>query len=287
MKKIHWAFAALSLALLAPLACAASESIPPTPTQFVTDTQSVLSTQTRRSVDAELQAYERATGHQIIVYIGSTTGGTPLSQWTVDTAHRWGIGRKGHDDGAVLFIMMQQHKIRIEVGYGLEPKLTDAQSFWIIENVITPQMRAGNTDAAVQDGVDHILTTITPSYAATIGHAISVPASNASEYPSGNGLAGSILFLLVFFGFFIIVIIMLVVGSVRYLFTLLTKGPAAAAKAWHNTWVSSGTSHGSLFGAGMLMGGLGGFGGGGGGGFGGGFSAGGGGFGGGGASGGW
>ena len=288
MKKIRWAIAALGLALLVPLACAASESIPPTPTQFVTDTQGALSAQTRHSVDAELQAYERATGHQIIVYIGSTTGSTPFGQWTVDTAERWGIGRKGHGDGAVLFIMMKEHKIRIEVGYGLEPKLTDAQSFWIIENVITSQMRAGNTDAAVQDGVDHILTTITPSYAATIGHAISVPASSGRENRSG-GLGGGILYLLVFFGFFIIVIVMLIVGSVRYLFTLLTKGPAAAAKAWHNTWVSSGTSHGSLFGAGMLMGGLGGFGGGGfgGGGFGGGFSAGGGGFGGGGASGGW
>ncbi|MHB1799820.1 MAG: TPM domain-containing protein [Vulcanimicrobiaceae bacterium] len=290
MKQMRWAIFTLGVALLVPLACAASESIPPTPTQFVTDTQGVLSTQTRHSVDAELLAYERATGHQIIVYIGSTTGGTPFEQWTVDAAERWGIGRKHHDDGAVLFIMMRDHKIRIEVGYGLEPYLTDAQSFWIVENVITPEMRAGNVDAAVQDGVDHILTTITPSYASKIGHAISVPASNAGESLGGGGLGGGILSLLVFFGFFLIVIVMLVVGSVRYFLTLVTKGPAAAAKAWHDTWVSSGTSHGSLFGTALLMGGLGGgFGGGGfgGGGFGGGFSAGGGGFGGGGASGGW
>lgn len=268
-------------ALVLVAALAAAVPSPPTPTQFVTDTQNVLAPQTVANVDAELRNYERTTGHQIIVYVGSTTGDEPLEQWTVDTAERWGIGRKGHDDGAVLFIFMKDHKVRIEVGYGLEPYLTDAQSFWIVENVITPRLRAGDVDGAVQNGVDHILTTVTPSYAAQIGHAVSAPEANASE-ENGGGLSGLGLALVIFLCFFWIVIVIFFVAGVRYLATLFTKGPAAAAQAWHNTWVSSGTHHGNMFWGGPMF-----FGGFGGGGFGGGFSAGGGGFGGGGASGGW
>lgn len=272
-------------ALLLAAATAAAAPSPPVPTTFVTDTQGVLASQTVASVDAELRNYERATGHQIIVYIGSTTGDEPLEQWTVDTAERWGIGRKGHDDGAVLFVMMQDHKVRIEVGYGLEPYLTDAQSFWIIENVITPRLRAGDVDGAVQNGVDHILTAITPSYAAQIGHAVSAPEANVSA-ESGGGLSGLGLGIVVFLCFFWIVLVFLFIAGVRYFAALFTKGPAAAAKAWHDTWISSGTKHGNMFWGGPMF--FGGFGGGGfgGGGFGG-FSAGGGGFGGGGASGGW
>ncbi|MGH7736497.1 MAG: TPM domain-containing protein [Candidatus Tyrphobacter sp.] len=266
---------------------AVTETLPPRPTQFVTDTQGVLSAQTVRSVDAELQAYERATGHQIVVYVGSTTGGVPFEQWTNDAAEAWGIGRKGHDDGAVLFILMHDHRSRIEVGYGLEPYLTDAQSFWILENVVDPSMRAGDVNGAVQNGVDHILTTVTPSFASQIGHAISQP--EASVGGQGGGLSSALRGIIVFLCFFWIVFFMFFIAGARYLGALFTKGPAAASKAWHDTWISSGTRHGSMFWGGPLLFGFGGFGGGfGGGGFGGGgFSAGGGGFGGGGASGGW
>jgi uncharacterized protein len=269
--------------LVAALLATVMATSPPTPTNYVTDTQGVLSAQTRQSVDNELRAYEKATGHQVIVYIGATVGDSPFEEWTVDTAERWGIGRKGHDDGAVLFMMMKDRKIRIEVGYGLEPYLTDAQSFWIIENVITPKMRAGDVDGAVQDGVDHILTTITPSFASHIGHAIATPASSTEE---GGGMSSGLLALVIFLCFFWVVLLMIFIAGIRYLATLFTQGPAAAAKAWHNTWISSGSRHGSMwYGAGPFFGGFGG--GFGGGGFGGGFSAGGGGFGGGGASGGW
>ena len=272
--------------MFATLLLAASVTLPPTPAQYVTDTQGVLSSQTAQNVEAELAAYEHATGHQVIVYIGDTTGGEPLEQWTNDAAERWGVGRRGHDDGAVLFIFMKDRKARIEVGYGLEPDLTDAQSFQILENVIVPHMRAGDVDGAVQGGVDEILTTITPSYASRIASATPQPQESEGEEGSG-GLSGPLLLVVVFLCFFWIVIVFVFVAGVRYLTTLVTKGPAAAAQAWHDTWISSGTRHGSLFWGGPFIGG--GFGGGGfgGGGFGGGFSAGGGGFGGGGASGGW
>ena len=72
-----------------------------------------------------------------------------METWTGETADHWKIGRRGHDDGAVLFIFMQDHKVRIEVGYGLESSLTDADSHRIIQDVIVPRMKAGDVDDAV------------------------------------------------------------------------------------------------------------------------------------------
>jgi uncharacterized protein len=269
-------------AVLFAIATATAVPSPSTPTEYVTDTQGVLSAQTVAQLDAELASYERATKHQVVVYVGDTTGDEPLEQWTVDTAERWGIGRKNHDDGAVLFVLMKDHKVRIEVGYGLEPYLTDAQSFWIVENTILPKMRAGDVDAAVQDGVDQMLKTITPSFNTTTAQS----AAPTNPQSSGGGLSDIGLAVILFLCFFWIVLVFVFVAGIRYLVALVTHGPAAAATTWHNTWISSGSRHSSMWYAGGPF--FGGFGGGfGGGGFGGGFSAGGGGFGGGGASGGW
>src|ERR1035437_6169294 len=96
---------AVLLALFSPGVLAAETPIPPAPTQWVTDTAGFLSAQTRESLNARLQQYEAATKHQVIVYIGDTTGGVPIEDWAVRAYKGWGIGRKGMDDGLALFIM--------------------------------------------------------------------------------------------------------------------------------------------------------------------------------------
>ncbi len=128
------------------VAAGAGFTIPPTPAHYVTDNANALSENARASLENELHAYENATGHQIVVWIGQTTGDVPLETWTGETADHWKIGRRGKDDGAVLFVFMQDHKARIEVGYGLESALTDADSYRIITNVIRPQMRANDVE---------------------------------------------------------------------------------------------------------------------------------------------
>ena len=147
-------------------AMAADFKVPPTPDRYVTDNANALSSDASSSIENELKAYEHATGHQVIVWIGDTTGDVPLETWTTDTAHQWRIGRRGKDDGAILFLFMKDHHIRIEVGYGLESSLTDADSSRIINDIIRPKMRAGDTDGAVSAGVAAMLKTITPAYAA-------------------------------------------------------------------------------------------------------------------------
>lgn len=139
-------------------------TIPPVPTHFVTDGPGAMSDSTRTWVENELQTYQQQTGHQIVVYIASSTGGVPLETWTGETADHWKVGRRGHDDGAVLFVFMKDRKVRIEVGYGLESALTDADSFHIIQNTILPRMRSGDVDGAISYGVAAMLQTITPNF---------------------------------------------------------------------------------------------------------------------------
>jgi uncharacterized protein len=242
--------------VIAAFVLAAALTAPPRPTEYVTDNANALSSSTVTNLDNELQAYEDTTGHRVIVWIDQTTGDVPLENFTINAAETWKIGRKGNDDGAILFLFMKDHKARIEVGYGLEPVLTDAQSFRIINDTIRPQMRAGDTDGAVQAGVDQMLLTITPSFKDKIGHAVAAPSDNSQELP--GGAIGSIIL-------FILIMALLI-------FLARKRGGRGGTGMW---------ILGSALGGGWGSSGGGGFGGGlGGGGFGGGF-------GGGGASGGW
>jgi len=141
------AAAAVVVASAAIAAAAADFTIPPTPDHYVVDAAGALRSATASALESELRAFEHATGHQVVVSIADTTGGVSLETYTAQTAHAWRIGRKGKDDGAVLFVFVQDRKVRIEVGYGLESALTDAASDQIIQTVIVPRMRAGTSTA--------------------------------------------------------------------------------------------------------------------------------------------
>src|ERR1700686_2143708 len=147
-------------ALGATAALCAEVPIPASPTQWVTDTAGFLSPQTVDQLNTRLRSYEKKTGHQVLVYVAPTTGQTPLEDWTVRAFKAWKVGRKGLDDGLVLFIFPSDRKLRIEVGYGLESTVPDATAARIIRDTITPEIRAGHPDQAVVAGVDRILGTI-------------------------------------------------------------------------------------------------------------------------------
>jgi uncharacterized protein len=139
---------------------AAETPIPSPPTRWVTDTANFMSPAAASSLDSRLQAYEQSTGHQLIVYIGQTTGDAPIDDWAVRAFEKWKVGRKGIDDGLVLFIMSGDRKLRFEVGYGLEGQVPDAIASRVINDVIVPRIQAGNRDAAVIDGMDAVMTVI-------------------------------------------------------------------------------------------------------------------------------
>jgi uncharacterized protein len=274
------ALALVGAASLVP-AAAADFKVPPAPQHFVTDTSALISSDTQAALESELHNYQLEAGHQVIVWIGDTTGGVPLETWTAETANAWKVGRKGRDDGAILFIFAKDHKVRIEVGYGLESSLTDADAHRIIAEDIVPRMKANDPDGAVTGGVEAMLATISPSY--KLQTLTTAPAATPEPASSGLGTGIAIAVLVIScltFAFFIFFVIMRIIGAIRYGYLVLREGSTKAKSDMKRSW---------LWGSAGFLGGVGssGFSSGGGDDFGGGFSGGGGSFGGGGASGGW
>lgn len=133
---------------------------PAAPQDWVTDNAGFLSQNAREELNARLRNYQDATGHQVYVWIGKTTGGVPIEDWAVKAFEAWKVGREKFDDGIVLFIFTQDRTARIEVGYGLEGDLPDATASRIINEDLIPKIKSGEPDAAVTAAVDHILRTL-------------------------------------------------------------------------------------------------------------------------------
>ena len=152
--------AVLTAYLLLGVSIAAETPIPAAPAQWVIDTANFMSPDAARSLNSRLEGYERSSGHQLIVYIAQTTGDAPLDDWAVRAFKNWKVGRKGIDDGLVLFIMAADRKLRFEVGYGLEGQVPDAIASRVINDVIVPRIQAGDRDGAVNAGMDAVMTVI-------------------------------------------------------------------------------------------------------------------------------
>lgn len=148
----------LALVLLAAL-IASEAAIPPPPTRWVEDPGGMLSPTTRAAVDGRLEAYQGATGHQVVVWIGDTLGGGALDDWAVRTFAAWKVGREGQDDGVAMFLFAADRTIDVEVGYGLEGVVPDAVASRIIAGM-TERLKVGDADGAVTAGVEALLTAI-------------------------------------------------------------------------------------------------------------------------------
>jgi len=120
-------------------------------------------------LNARLLSYERRTGHHVLVWIGPTTGNTPVEDFTVRAFRAWRVGRKGMDDGLVLFLFTEDRKARIEVGYGLEAQVPDAVASRVIREIVLPRVEAGDHDGAVEAGVEALLAAIGGAPAAGAG----------------------------------------------------------------------------------------------------------------------
>ncbi len=199
--------------------------IPPAPAQWATDTAGLLSPQTIADLNARLSAYERQSGHQVLVYVGTTTAPTPTEDWTVRAFERWKVGRKGLDDGAVLFVFPRDRTARIEVGYGLEQTLPDVIASRIIRETIAPDMRLGQPDRAIVTGVDRILLAIGGK--AALGRSSSVGAP-ARDTGSNSGTTPLSPLTLIFIGLAILAFLIVAVRSpstaLFLLFTVMGRG---------------------------------------------------------------
>jgi uncharacterized protein len=235
----------------------ADEVIPPPPTAYFNDYAGVVSAGTAAQLNQTLENFERQSSDQIVVAIfPKMQSDSSIDDYTVRVARSWQVGQKGKNNGAVLFVFVQDHKMFIEVGYGLEGVLPDALCKRIIDEEITPRFRAGDFDGGLTAGVQAMLAAVKGEYQGS-GTTVAEQGQAVSVHDGAGNVISTIIFIL------------LIILFVYFRFFFLPVGGFS--------YSGGGWSGGGGFGGGSG----GGFGGGGG------FSGGGGSFGGGGAGGGW
>lgn len=155
---------ALRAFVLALLVCwagvARADVAVPQLTGRVVDQTGTLTASDVASLTQRLQDLEARKGSQVAVLIVPTTAPETIEQFSIRVAEAWKIGRRKVDDGALLVIAKNDHKLRIEVGYGLEGSLTDVTAHRIIDEVITPRFRAGDFAGGISDGIGRIIAVI-------------------------------------------------------------------------------------------------------------------------------
>jgi uncharacterized protein len=149
--------AAVLLVLLFAASALASGPSFPRLTGRVVDDAHILNAATQSELTTMLARHEQATGEQVVVVTLPSLQGYSIEDFGYQLGRYWGIGQKDKNTGALLIVAPKEHKVRIEVGYGLEGKLTDAMSRVIIERDITPEFKRGDFDAGVLAGTTTIL----------------------------------------------------------------------------------------------------------------------------------
>ena len=188
---------AVFLAFGAVRAGAQSNRIPPSPDRWATDEAGFISSAVRAEVDSRLEAFEGETGHQVLLYISRTTGGVPLEDFAARAFAAWKVGRKGLEDGLVLFIFTDDRKITIEVGYGLEGNVPDAVAGRVINNILVPGIQRGDPDGAVREAVTSLLGTISGKPEAAAGAPVRSRSSSEGEIPPVFMIIAGIIFLII------------------------------------------------------------------------------------------
>lgn len=168
MKKLF-----ISLLIIVPLAASAYTN-PGMPAGFVNDYAGVLTAGQKQSLEQLLEQNRRATGNEIVVVTIASLEGDTIENVAVSLFQEWGIGGKEKDTGALLLIATDDRQMRIEVGYGLEPVLTDALSSRIIRNTIAPRFKTGDYYEGILQGVTQMLS-------AARGDTNAVPDDDESE----------------------------------------------------------------------------------------------------------
>ncbi|MGH7828782.1 MAG: TPM domain-containing protein [Candidatus Binatia bacterium] len=123
----------------------------------VNDHAGMLPSDRARRLEQTLEHFEKETGHQIAVLTIASLQGEDLEGFSIRVAESWKIGEKGFDNGAILLVVRDDRKLRLEIGYGLEGVLPDAIASRIIREIIVPRFRSGDYAGGIEAGVDAIM----------------------------------------------------------------------------------------------------------------------------------
>ena len=159
----------MRLLVLAGLACAllasgAAALDVPYLTGRVNDDAHLFDASAASDLDRTLKAYEGKTGRQFVVLTVPTLGDDALEDFSIKVARAWKLGRKGQDDGILLLVAKDDHKVRFEVGYGLEGDLPDARCGRIIRDEMVPHFRSGDYAGGVKAGVNAVIGSLNGTY---------------------------------------------------------------------------------------------------------------------------
>jgi uncharacterized protein len=234
----------------------ADEIIPPQPTAYFNDYAHVVSAGTAAQLNQTLEDFERQSSDQIVVAVfPKMQSDSSIEDYTIRVFRSWAVGQKAKNNGAALFVFVQDHKMFLQVGYGLEGVLPDALCKRIIDEQITPRFKAGDFNGGLTAGVQAVIAGAKGEYKGT-GTTVAEQ-RQVYVHHSGDGMVPIIILIIA-----VVIILSLRIRAYRY----------GGIQYWGGGW-SGGSSSGGGFS--------------GGGGFGGGFSGGGGSGGGGGAGGSW
>ena len=156
----------------------------PTPQGYVNDLANVIPADQSQTLEAFLTEVEQKTGAQISVVTTPSVEGADIDGAAVDLFKTWGIGKKGKDDGILILTSIQDHRVRIEVGYGLEAVVTDGQAGSIIRQYITPYFKQGDYGQGLTQGAAAVAQLVATSEGVTLDEQLQQPVSDDND---GNG----------------------------------------------------------------------------------------------------
>lgn len=157
----------------------------------VVDTANMLDEPSREHLAQMLRAHEQLTTEQVVVVTVPDLQGSTIEDYGYQLGRSWGIGQQGKDNGALLIVAKQERKVRIEVGYGLEDRLTDAQSSVIINQVIIPSFKQGDFVGGINKGTEAIVQVLG-------GEPLAEPVMGASGSDEVDDWRMSLLFFVLF-----------------------------------------------------------------------------------------
>lgn len=198
----------------------AAPNFPPL-TGRVVDDAHVLPPEVQADLTAKLAALEKANGDQLAVVTVPSLQGYPIEDFGYQLGRAWGLGEKGKNNGALFIVAPSEHKVRIEVGYGLEPVLTDALSSLILQQAVLPKFRAGDVPGGVVAGTDAIIQQLglDPAQAQARAQAA---AQDVDRQPAGGGHAIPLFLILI--GLFLVMRLVMGGGGGLWALPLLFMG---------------------------------------------------------------
>ncbi len=153
--------AVVAFLVLGALCPAIGEELPPVPKNYFNDYAGVTSQSIQHDLNERLSPFDKDTTNQVVVAIfPKMESPSSLDDYTLRVANAWGVGQRGKNNGVTLFVFVQDHTMRIQVGYGLTGALTDALSKQILDQQLGPHFQKGDFDGGLTAGVDAMLKII-------------------------------------------------------------------------------------------------------------------------------